>query len=206
MPSFRDRFRETKLAPHSPHWILPLNTYRLECPAPGSPLGLDRTLLPQTLTRLVLEALQTEDDSRRPEALEGEMERIRQKKADVLDAFFSQQITREEMRLVSQKYDRELERLQTQLEAAQTTANADYHKKEFQEALSARIAALFKGETASESFYKHILDHITVHKNRTAEVRLSLLPHKWIYALGDQIDPAVPISVNSPLASAYGME
>jgi len=169
-------------------------------------LGLDRTLLPQTLTRLVLEALQTEDDSRRPEALEGEMERIRQKKADVLDAFFSQQITREEMRLVSQKYDRELERLQTQLEAAQTTANADYHKKEFQEALSARIAALFKGETASESFYKHILDHITVHKNRTAEVRLSLLPHKWIYALGDQIDPAVPISVNSPLASAYGME
>ena len=63
-------------------------------------LRMDRDRIIQNVTALALEAIQMceEGSTDRVEALEYEISQLKQKKADVLDAFFSKQITKEEMR------------------------------------------------------------------------------------------------------------
>ena len=65
----------------------------------------------------------------RLEALEYQIEQLTQKKADVLDAFFSRQITKDEMKLVNERYDRELDALRVRLDAAHFKEGSVYESK-----------------------------------------------------------------------------
>lgn len=80
-------------------------------------LRMDREGIIQNVTSLAFEAIRVSEDGTvdRIEELEYEIGQLNQKKTDVLDAFFSKQITKEEMQLVNQRYDRELEMLQKRL-------------------------------------------------------------------------------------------
>lgn len=168
---------------------------------------MDRTGIIQNVTALALEAIQVcqEGSGDRAEALEYEIEQLNQKKADVLDAFFSRQITKEEMRLVSQRYDGELELLHRRLEAARAREGTVYEAGQLGADVSCQVAAIVNGETDSEVFYKNVLDHMVVYKDQKVKVYLSFLPQKFTFVLGKlkstQNDPSVPISVSSPLAS-----
>jgi len=175
-------------------------------------LKLDREGIINNITAIALEAIQVgeEDNRDRPEELEHEINQLNKKKADVLDAFFSKQITKEEMNLVNQKYDEELERLQQRLEAVRAKENIVYETQQLREDVFQQVSAIVKGETNSEVFYKNVLDHMVVHKDRKVEVFLNFLPQRWMFVLETfkkaQNVPSVPISVSSPLASAKGME
>ena len=164
----------------------------------------------QNVTDIVMEAVQAGEGQKtdRPEALEHQIEQLTQKKADVLDAFFSRQITKEEMKLVNGRYDRELDDLRSRLEAARSKAGISYQPDALRKDVEKKIAAIVGGETDSEVFYKNLLDHMVVHKNKRVEVYLNLLPQKWTFILENlrgmpvcQNDPAVPMSVSRPLSS-----
>lgn len=101
----------------------------------------------------------------RAEELEYEISQLNQKKADVLDAFFSKQITKEEMQLVNRRYDGELESLQQRLEAARAKESITYETEQLREDVGSQVAAIVNGETNSDVFYKNILDHMMVYKD-----------------------------------------
>ena len=151
---------------------------------------------------------------------EYQIEQLTQKKADVLDAFFSQQITKDEMKLVNERYDRELGALRVRLEAVRSKGAAAYETEVLREDVQKKITAIVGGETDSEAFYKNLLDRMVVHKDKRVEVYLNLLPQKWTFILEDLRDvnrtleekgavknkvckngPSVPISVSSPFSS-----
>ena len=46
-----------------------------------------------------------------------------------------------------------------------------------------KVKAIVCGETDSEVFYKNILDHMTVYRGGRVELRLNLLPQKWVFVL-----------------------
>lgn len=169
---------------------------------------MDREGIIQNVTDLALEAIQLGEEGAvdRVEELEYEIGQLNRKKADVLDAFFSRQITKEEMRLVNQRYDRELEVLQRRLEAARARGSVTYETEKLREDVSRQVAAIVNGKADSEALYKNVLDHMVVHKDKKVEVFLNLLPQKWTFVLenlrGSQNEPSVPISVSRPLASA----
>ncbi len=171
-------------------------------------LRIDRDGIIQNVTVLALEAIQIgeEENTDRAEELEYEISQLKQKKADVLDAFFSKQITKEEMQLVNQRYDRELEALQKRLEAAQGRECVTYETDQMREDVSRQVTEIVNGKADSEVLYKNVLDRMVVHKDRKVEVFLNLLPQKWVFVLENlrkaQNEPSVPISVSSPLASA----
>jgi len=171
-------------------------------------LRMDREEIIQNVTSLALEAIQMgeEGNADRAEELEYEISQINKKKADVLDAFFSGQITKEEMRLVNRRYDGELEALQKRLEAARTRGSITYETERLRGDVSRQVAGIVTGGTDSEVLYKNVLDHMVVYKDRKVEVYLNLLPQKWTLVLenlrGSQNEPSVPISVSRPLASA----
>ena len=171
-------------------------------------LRMDRDRIIQNVTALALEAIQMceEGSTDRAEALEYEISQLKQKKADVLDAFFSKQITKEEMQLVNQRYDRELEDFQRRLEGVRERESITYEKDQLEKDVGRQVVDIVNCRADSEVLYKNVLDHMVVHKDRKIEIFLNLLPQKWTFVLENlrksQNDPPVPISVSSPLASA----
>lgn len=171
-------------------------------------LRMDREGIIQNVTSLAFEAIRVSEEGTvdRIEELEYEIGQLNQKKTDVLDAFFSKQITKEEMQLVNQRYDRELEMLQKRLETVRSRGSITCETEQLRETIGHQVTDIVNGRTDSEAFYKNVLDQMVVYKNRKVEVYLNFLSQKWTFMLKNlhksQNEPSVPMSVSSPLASA----
>lgn len=148
-------------------------------------LQMDVNGIIQNVTDIAMEAIQAGEEQGidRPEALEYQIEQLTKKKADVLDAFISQQITKDEMKLVNERYDKDLGDLRSRLEAARSKAGISYQPETLQKDVKKKIAAIIGGDTESEIFYKNLLDHMVVYKDKKVEVYLNLLPQKWVFVL-----------------------
>ncbi len=148
-------------------------------------LNVDRKWITENVTALALEAIRAGEQGSADSAdrLEHEMEQLRKKKEDVLDAFFSQTVTKEEMRRMNERYDRQLSDLQARLEAAREQETLRCDTTRLAGDVRKQVAAILGGETDSEVFYKNVLDQMTVCRDGHVEVRLNLLPMKWIFVL-----------------------
>ena len=157
-------------------------------------------------------------DGDNTQKLEYEIQQLTRKKESILDAFFSKDITKEEMRLMNERYDRQMAELQIGLQAAREREQLTYETSALKADVKAHIGELVSREVG-ESFYMSILDIMTVYPERRVELRLNLLPQKWRFVLdsiadtrrrssgtGCHFDPYVPMSVNSALSSGYGIE
>ncbi len=171
-------------------------------------LPLDREALIRSVTAIALEAIQAgeEGGTENQDVLESELERLAKKREAALDAFFAQDITKAEMRQMTERYDREMTQLQERLSAARARAEVVYDKGELERDIKRRVTALVQGEQASETFYKTILDQMVVYPDQRVEVRLNLLPRTWTFVLerlgqSAQNSPSVPISVSRALIS-----
>lgn len=194
-----------------------------------SSLRMDRDWIIRNVTEIAMDAIQSceQGSTESAERLEFEMNQLTKKKENVLDAFFSHSITKGEMRLMNERYDRELEALQKRLNAVQAKKRVDYDTAMFREDIKRHVSDILNQGTSGDVFYRNLLDHLTVYPDKRVEVQLNLLPHKWIYVIdrlqtinrqlqGEQAaktpepdcnnDNTVPISVSTPFSSSYGME
>lgn len=171
-------------------------------------LRLDAGGLIDSVTAIALEAIRAGEQSggERRESLELRLEQLNRKREAALDAFFSRDITREEMRRMTGRYDQEAAELRERL--ARTGARSEFScaKAALRDDIRRRVAGLVNGEGDSEIFCKTILDHMVVYRDQRVEVRLNLLPQTWCFVLERlkqtaQNDPDVPISVSRPLSS-----
>lgn len=180
----------------------------------ASPKWITEQVHSCTKAELELSEIKTSDSA---ETLEYEIQQLTRKKESILDAFFSKDITKEEMRLMNERYDRQMAELQAGLRAARDREQLTYDTSTLNADVKAHIGEL-AGREVGESFYKFILDTITVYPDRRLEIRLNLLPQKWRFVLdsiadirrrsigkGCHFDPSVPMSVSNPFASANGM-
>ena len=160
----------------------------------------------------IAEIMRSKSDSGESvEKMEHEIQQVRQKKEGILDAFFSKDITKEEMRWMNERYDRELEELHSSLQAARERDKLSYDTTTLQADVKAHIKELMDREV-DELFEKEILEVAIVYPDRRLEVHLNLLPMQWRFVLdavarirrqsGCHYDPSVPMSVSRPLASA----
>lgn len=165
-------------------------------------LQIDRNWIIRNVTEIAVAAIQAEkqeygDDADR---LECEISQLTRKKEDVLDAFFSQSITKAEMRLMNERYDRELFALQKRLDAVKSRARIAYGTDTLREDIKKHVAAIVNNAEASDVFYKNILERMVVYKDQRIEVKLNHLPQKWIFVLESLRD------VNRRLMRAGGSE
>ena len=116
-----------------------------------------------------------------PERIKFEITRAQVKKEDVMDAYFSKDITKEEMRTMILRYDKQLSDLQSRLEKEEATQESELKKDSLCETLQEELYSIVNGEKKSELFYKNLLDYVTVHKDHT-ELRLNYLPHVFEFA------------------------
>ena len=100
-----------------------------------------------------------------------------------MDTFFAEEITKEEMRMMTDKYDTELSDLQARLEAVRKQQTLRYDISQLSGDIRKEITSIVKGDTKSEIFYKNLLDHMTVYPDKRVELCFSLIPYKWTYVM-----------------------
>lgn len=113
------------------------------------------------------------DDS---QLLQHEIHRILQKKEIMLDSYFSQKITMEEMLIMKGRYDAQLDALRQRIFQAEHNHQGNVDRNKLKNTIAADLAAIFSGEIECNVFYKTLLHSITVFQDRHMELRLNGLP------------------------------
>ena len=172
-------------------------------------LDLDREGLIENLTGIVTEVKRKERGALPPETLHRQIRTLREKQTAAIDRYVSGDITKEEFRQVSLRYEQELEALRSRLSPRDRPVSGT---------LREAIGALLTWEKPPEACLKALPEYMRVHKDGTVELKLRQLPALWKYRLyqkspgeavrepGCHKESAVPISVSSPFSSSKGME
>lgn len=148
-------------------------------------LQMDTDWIIRNVSELALEAIREgeTESADTEEHLQYQIDQLTKKKEAVLDAFFSQTVTKEEMRLMNERYDQELAALEQRMQAVREKQKLCYDASSLAEDVRQKVKAIVCGETDSEVFYKNILDHMTVYRGGRVELHLNLLPQKWGFVL-----------------------
>ena len=84
---------------------------------------------------------------------------------------------------MNERYDQELAALDQRMQAVREKQKLCYDASSLADNVRQKVKAIVCGETDSEVFYKNILDHMTVYRGGRVELRLNLLPQKWVFVL-----------------------
>ena len=140
-------------------------------------LNLDVGEVTNTVTAMAVDAIRLEEGVglEEPERLRQEIQQIGKKKESMLDAFFTGDITADEMRVMKARYDREQDDLWKRLKAAEARENPATDGVDLYCGIEREIIDLMNGRIKSVAFYRTLLDHITVFPDRHLELRLNYL-------------------------------
>jgi hypothetical protein len=97
------------------------------------------------------------------------------KKERMLDAYFSGNLSEQDMESLKKKYEDRLTLLQRNLESAQQSGNRRI-------VLRDQLMSILSGERESDSFLKSMLGYMTVYNDRHVELRLRHLSQIYIFA------------------------
>ena len=148
-------------------------------------LQMDTDWIIRNVSALALEAIREgeTENADSEDHLQYQIDQLTRKKEAVLDAFFSQTVTKEEMQLMNERYDQELAALEQRMQAVREKQELCYDASSLADDVRQKVKAIVCGETDSEVFYKNILDHMTVYRGGRVELHLNLLPQKWVFVL-----------------------
>jgi site-specific DNA recombinase len=150
------------------------------------------------------------------EKLKRKIELIAEKKDRLVDLYLNKEISKDEYRRMTERYDSEKTELEAKIQDAQKQQNLADTQEEMISDIATTIMALTLGEKQDDIFYRNIVDKIVVHSRQSIDVYLKLLPFKWAYALAElpgnpgkknetlkeHFITDVPMSVSMPLTSA----
>lgn len=148
-----------------------------------SMLELDRKAVLSRVASIVTNVLQAsrETGEAHAGALKKERDAVRERKKSVLDAFFRQSISEEDMTLMNGEYDRQLTLLSERIREAERREGPSADAMEGD--IRRKLADLVNGKIESGNFYGNLLEGITAYPDRRVELRLKHLPAVWTYTL-----------------------
>ena len=143
-------------------------------------LPIDQEEMIRSVTDLAVKAIQ--DGEIGPAGsicqLEKKLHQLTKKKEAALDAFFSGSITKNEMELMKERYDKGLTELHIRLEEAKTRREVTAGNPD---RIGKQVTQIIRGELESEVLCKQILKRMVVYPDRRIEVSLNYLPETWIF-------------------------
>jgi len=147
-------------------------------------LPVDFDAVIRNVTELALEVILADQTAARddPDRLRQELERTQQKKEAVMDAYFSKEISREDMQSMTGKYEAQLSSIGQRLEEAIQRKENNQDSQGLRWKIQEKVTAILNGDIDSEVFYKVLLQSLTVFKDRHMELRLNWLPQVFFFA------------------------
>lgn len=147
-------------------------------------LQIDWETITGNVTALALDAVQMEQTGTgdTPERLQYEIGRVREKKEKLLDSYFAEEISKEDMVSMKETYENQLTALRERLNKAQQRQADAADTQHLKEAIRGEVGAILRGEMDSEVLSKTLLDQMTVFKDRHIELKLNALPMVFHFA------------------------
>ena len=112
---------------------------------------------------------------------------------------------------MNERCDSKIAQIQEQITVIEKRRKLDIQTTGVKKDVREAIKSIVKGERASDDFYGHLLNHMTIHSDGKVEVSLNLLPTRWYFVLDGlaeyearraaQNTSTVPISVSKPFNS-----
>jgi len=148
-------------------------------------LLIDRGLVTANIAKIVADVIRDSENGEQINLgkLEKQLAAATDKKKNVLDSFFAEHITKDEMRMMNEAYDVEIANLTDKLSTARKKQELSYEPKDIEKDIKAQIDNIINGRVDSELFYGSLLNQITVYRDDTVDVSLNLLPIKWQYVI-----------------------
>ena len=145
------------------------------------PMDVDAVI--RNVTGLALEAVLAGQTTPRdkPKRLQQELSQLQQKKEAVMDAYFSKEITKEDMQAMKERYEQQLKSLQKRLEDALKRKENRLDLEFLRSEIQLEVMAILRGNTESEVFYKTLLRSLTVFRDRHMELCLNHLPQVYYF-------------------------
>lgn len=100
------------------------------------------------------------------EEVETEIKKLEEKKREVLDAFFSKDISKDDFRLMNASYDKKIKSLQEKLEALRSLNTLEYDIRDLEDDIEAHLKMIAKQDPDDELFCRNLLDKIVVHPDK----------------------------------------
>ena len=131
--------------------------------------------------------------------------------------------------MMNERYNKQMSELQERLQAVKAREQIHYETGSLKNDVRKQVTDMVSGLTESEIFYKNVLDQMIVYSDQRVEVKLNLLPQKWIFvlqklselnhpsdhrnlpetdSLGQRVcnnNPSLPTSVRTAVAIRFGM-
>ena len=85
--------------------------------------------------------------------------------------------------MMNERYDKQIDELQERLQAVKAREQIHYETGSLKSDVRKQVTDMVSGLTESEIFYKNVLDQMIVYPDQRVEVKLNLLPQKWIFVL-----------------------
>ena len=169
----------------------------------------------------VSEVLRVCADKNNVEYFEKEIAKLEAKKEKLLDMCLSGDIETSDYKKASDRLSEEHASLLAKLNEEKANSALVADKSQIIESITEYVNSVAVGEEWDDIFYRNIVDKIYVHKDRTLDIHLKLIPEKWQakilkgkaeieqYNQNQNFLPqggtSVPISVSVPFSSGMGM-
>lgn len=153
-------------------------------------LKINKEQLISELAAIIRTVVLNEESVSDKTAVERQLKMLAGKKERLMDIYLGNEITKEEYKLMAEKYDNERIILEKQKEKAERKELIESTHQKLLEDIIASIRALASGDKQDDTFYRNLVDKIVVHDRRNIDIFLNLLPFSWHH-----IDASIPISV-----------
>ena len=147
-------------------------------------LSLDVKPIIENITALALDAIQAGERgvTDAPERLRFELDRLQQKKENVMDHYFSGDITKEDMLAMKRRYEDQEQSFRERLEKAEVRQQQGRGTAQLKQAIQAEVTDLLNYQMESEVLSKTLLNSLTVFQDKHMELRLNDLPMVFRFA------------------------
>lgn len=140
----------------------------------------DKSGFIEGIVKLILTILESDCSRENIAYIENAIEKNRRKKERLLDMCLNGDIDKSDYREASEKLKNELATLEEKLENEKIHQSVVNDKEKILNEILNYINLLTAGEVWDEIFYRNIVDKIVINENRQLDIRLRLIPEKWI--------------------------
>ncbi|HOJ10075.1 MAG TPA: recombinase family protein [Clostridiales bacterium] len=150
-----------------------------------SSLFVDKKAIIENITSIVADVIRDSESSEQLslEKLQKQMNDLTEKKKSVMDAFFSQDITKDEMRMMNEKYDADISLTADKISAVKKKQSLSYSCQDIKSDVRKSVENIVDCSVKQDNFYGSLLDKMVVYDDNRVEVLLNLLPTKWMYVI-----------------------
>lgn len=169
-------------------------------------LLLDKSALIKKVGTAVAEVLQREAGSDKSDDTVGKIQSLTDKKQGLIELYLAKEITKAEFQQLKEKYEADIMALKQSQAAKAEKMALQENRQIILDDMQKFITSLAMGENWNDSFYRNLLDTITVAEDNTLTIQLNLLPYKWSAVLKREqdhrhLETSQPISFSIPATS-----